>query len=160
MVHRLVVLEWLYKADQDFGFAKYSLDTTNYYDQICFFFQQAAEKYLKAYIVKFNLNFKKLHDLLKLLEICTRHDSTLANLEENCRFLTPFYFESRYADNIFAICSKNQAENAFAHAEKVQSIIRRKLGIKEEITADEIKRENKKIDIILKKNSKIVRTSA
>ena len=34
MVHKLVVLEWLYKADQDFFFAKHSLDdkSSSYYD--------------------------------------------------------------------------------------------------------------------------------
>ncbi len=51
MAHKLVVLEWLFKADQDFGFAKTILSyPREYYDQICFHFQQAAEKYLKAYI--------------------------------------------------------------------------------------------------------------
>lgn len=37
MAHKLVVLEWLYKADQDFDFAKTPLkETRNYFDQICF----------------------------------------------------------------------------------------------------------------------------
>lgn len=98
MAHRLVVLEWLYKADQDFGFAQTNLTdrALSYYDQICFYFQQAAEKYFKAYIVKFDMKFRKLHDLVKLLDICIVRDKDLMMLREDCQFLTPFYFETRY----------------------------------------------------------------
>lgn len=150
MAHKLVVLEWLYKADQDFGFAKLSLESTVYYDQICLFFYQAGEKYLKAYIVKFDLKFKKLHDLVKLLQICSQHDKTLDILEEDCRFLTPFYFETRYADSVFAICTKDQAEEACQHVEKIRILIKEKLGVQKEITIEDLKKENEKVDKILK----------
>lgn len=152
MAHRLVVLEWLYKADQDFGFAQTSLSSKdlNYFDQICFFFHQAAEKYLKAYIVKFDLKFAKLHDLVKLLEICSTHDSSLKSLTESCSYLTPFYFETRYADEIFTVLTREQAEKAHQHAREIQTAIRQKLGIGREITLEEIKKEDEQIDKTLK----------
>ncbi len=44
-----IVNEWLSKADEDFHFAVANLkEGSNFYAQICFHFQQAAEKYLKA----------------------------------------------------------------------------------------------------------------
>ncbi len=64
MVDPEVVQEWLAKADEDFEFAKVNLmEGKPFYSQICFHFQQAAEKYLKAYIIAHELEFRKIHDL-------------------------------------------------------------------------------------------------
>jgi ribosome-associated protein YbcJ (S4-like RNA binding protein) len=47
-----IVREWLDKADEDFRFAEANLrEGSEFYAQICFHFQQAAEKYLKAFII-------------------------------------------------------------------------------------------------------------
>jgi HEPN domain-containing protein len=61
MVHKLVILRWLYKADQDFGFARSSLldRGVTFYDQICFHFQQAAENILKPTWSNLNYLSKK-----------------------------------------------------------------------------------------------------
>lgn len=40
-----IVREWLFKADEDFNFAKINLEEDNkFYSQICFHFQRAAGK--------------------------------------------------------------------------------------------------------------------
>lgn len=64
MVDKKVIKEWLNKADEDIGFALKNLEdkSNTFYSQICFHFQQSAEKYLKAYIVAYELQFKKIHD--------------------------------------------------------------------------------------------------
>lgn len=62
--------EWLKKAEEDYGFAQISLKETKYYAQICFHFHQAAEKYLKAFIIANNLEFRPVHNLIELLNIC------------------------------------------------------------------------------------------
>lgn len=67
-----VAREWLEKADEDFGFASTSIEGTDFFAQICFHFQQAAEKYLKAFIIANKLKFRPVHNLLELLEICKR----------------------------------------------------------------------------------------
>lgn len=156
MPHKLVILEWVYKADQDFGFADFYLrDHQNYFDQICFFFQQAAEKFLKVYAISLGLPLKKEHDLLKLLKDCVQKDpsvSSLSSLEESCRFLNSFYFEVRYPDEVFAVCKLEDAQNAQACASKIRAFIKEKLGI-EKVTLEEIEEENKKIDKILKASS-------
>ena len=46
-----IVMEWLKKADEDYGFALSVVEDSTFYAQICFHFHQAAEKYLKAYII-------------------------------------------------------------------------------------------------------------
>lgn len=72
MIDKKIVEEWLKKAQDDFDFASSNLsDPQNtFFSQICFHFQQSAEKYLKAYIVANELVFKKIHDLSELLRIC------------------------------------------------------------------------------------------
>lgn len=154
MAHRLLILEWLYKADQDFGFAALTLQDSKmfFYDQVCTSFHQAVEKYLKAYIVAHDLSFRKIHDLEKLLRICIAQDATLSSLEETCRFLNPFYVELRYADTPFLTATKHQTEEAHRFASLVQQEIRKKLNIDHEITLDEIRREDAAVDRILRKN--------
>lgn len=51
MVDRVLVREWLEKAEEDLEFARINLEEGKvFFAQICFHFHQAAEKYLKAYI--------------------------------------------------------------------------------------------------------------
>ena len=57
---------------------------------------QAAEKYLKAFIVGYNLEFRKIHDLQVLLKSCKSKDITLEKLNDACKLLNRFYIDTRY----------------------------------------------------------------
>lgn len=82
MVDPEIIREWLFKAKEDFDFALINLKGREpFYAQICFHFQQAAEKYLKAYIIAHELEFRKIHDLPLLLKICQEKDSSFAQLQ-------------------------------------------------------------------------------
>ena len=97
MADPTVVREWLDKADDDYNFAKITLAEDNkYYSQICFHFQQAAEKYLKAFIVAYDLEFEKIHNLIALLKICGKKDASLLSLMEQCELLNTAYIDTRY----------------------------------------------------------------
>lgn len=91
-----IVQEWIDKAEDDFGFASVSLEQTEYFAQICFHFQQAAEKYLKACIIANELAFRPVHNLLELLNICREQDPDVGAIEEACRYLNPIYIDTRY----------------------------------------------------------------
>jgi HEPN domain-containing protein len=91
-----IAKEWLAKAEDDYGFACAGLEDTDYFAQICFHFQQAAEKYLKTFIVANELDFRAVHNLLELLDICIRKDTSAKKLRESCIFLNPFYIDTRY----------------------------------------------------------------
>ncbi|MBA4394903.1 MAG: hypothetical protein C0407_15230 [Desulfobacca sp.] len=55
-----LVREWMNKAERDIGMAELALvNKPEYTDAICFHCQQAAEKYLKAYLVFLNIRFEK-----------------------------------------------------------------------------------------------------
>jgi HEPN domain-containing protein len=91
MVDIEIVREWLAKADEDFEFARINFEEGKpFFAQICFHFQQAAEKYLKSYIIAHELEFLKIHDLPLLLKMClyfskcayrkTHHSSSFAKI--------------------------------------------------------------------------------
>jgi HEPN domain-containing protein len=82
-----LVQEWLNKAEEDFGFAASVIKESPYYAQICFHFHQAAEKYLKAYIIAYDLEFEKIHDLPVLLKTCVQQDPSLQEIHEESKFL-------------------------------------------------------------------------
>lgn len=126
MADKKIVEEWLAKADEDLGFAKSCLsdEENEFYSPICFHFQQSAEKYLKSYIVAFGLEFKKIHDLVQLLQVCSAHNPSLEGLKENCEFLTDFYVETRYPVHWPTNIIKADAEQAREAAEKIAQKIK------------------------------------
>lgn len=124
---------WLTYADQDFGFASSGLNDqqTDFFPQICFHFQQAAEKYLKTYIVAKKLDFRKIHELPTLLQICQQDDPDFSQLREECDFLTEFYFESRYPANLPpSNITREMAEKAQKAAQKIGDLVKEKFSVK------------------------------
>ena len=85
-----IIQEWLKKADDDLGFARSVVNDSPFYAQICFHFHQAAEKYLKSFIIANDLEFKKIHDLPVLLKLCLVKEPELTILKDDCRLLNGF----------------------------------------------------------------------
>lgn len=116
MVDVKIIKEWLDKAEEDYLFAINNLKAKNsFYTYICFHFHQSAEKYLKAYIIANELEFKRIHDLIELLRICKEKDSNFSILKEDCN---PFYIDTRYPvhwginyDEDITIKAKEKVEN-------------------------------------------------
>ena len=96
MMQAEIVKEWIEKGEEDFGFAATSIDYTDHFAQICFHFQRAAEKYLKAFIIADNLEFRPIHNLLELFEICKQKEPSIEEIKEACRYPNPFYIDTRY----------------------------------------------------------------
>lgn len=117
------VREWLKKAEEDFAFASSILPDTTFYAQVCFHFQQAAEKYLKSYIVGKKLEFRKIHELRKLLKICEKDNASFSSFFDECDFLSPFYVDSRYPVHWPATVSKEEALKAQEAALKIKNLI-------------------------------------
>ncbi|MDI6641972.1 MAG: HEPN domain-containing protein, partial [Elusimicrobiota bacterium] len=96
MADKEIITKWLKKADDDFDFAVSIMKNGTFFSHICFHFQQSAEKYLKAFIICNDLEFRRIHNLVELLEICKRADISFEELRWECKFLTPLYIDSRY----------------------------------------------------------------
>ena len=114
MMQPEIAKEQLNKAEEDFGFAFVSIENTEFFSQICFHFQQSAEKYLKAYIVAAELPFRLVHSLLELVKICKNHDLSAKEIEDACHYLNPFYIDTRYPVHWPTNYDKNIAREAKA----------------------------------------------
>jgi len=119
-----VISEWLEKADEDFEFAVSVIEESAFYAQICFHFHQAGEKYLKSYIIAQGLEFKKIHDLPVLLNLCSTKDPSLQVLVDDCRILNRFYIDTRYLVHWPSNYTKGEALKAKTAAEHIRDGVR------------------------------------
>lgn len=125
MVDKQVVGEWLKQADEDFLWAEASFKE-EIWKGACFAAQQAAEKYLKTYIIAKDLSFEKIHDLKRLVQICQRKDSDFKELNEYAENLNPFYIGMRYPGFIVEV-TKEQAKNALQEVRYIAEFIKSKI---------------------------------
>ncbi|HDH97173.1 MAG TPA: HEPN domain-containing protein [Proteobacteria bacterium] len=126
-VIRDFVQQWIGKAELDIETAKILLDAAmeDYYP-CAFHCQQAAEKFLKAYLVRHQIEFRKTHDLGELLRLVGSVDTVLASALASCEWLTPYGVEFRYPGECPEV-DRRTAEKAFREAEAVKRRIMEKL---------------------------------
>ena len=124
-----IVKEWIEKAEEDCGFACAGIEHTNYFAQVCFHFQQAAEKYLKAFIVANKLEFRAVHNLLELLQIARQNEPNIEELQQACCFLNPFYIDTRYPVHWPANYDRDTAVKAKEETSKIRDWIKKSLNI-------------------------------
>jgi HEPN domain-containing protein len=96
-VRRELVHGWLAKAEADFAVAERLLpDGGAYAWAVAFHCQQAAEKFLKACLSQWQIEFPKTHDLQQLLGLATKQDATVTESLRDAATLTPYGVEARY----------------------------------------------------------------
>lgn len=101
--HRLAQ-EWFQKAEDDWGTALLLRQEKSYPSSICFHLHQAAEKYLKGFLVWHGKDIKdefKIHNLLKLYEYSSKINPHLdENVKEGCFTLNRYYIFARYPGDV------------------------------------------------------------
>jgi HEPN domain-containing protein len=127
MADQQVVIEWLKKADEDFEFAVSIIEDSTYYAQICFHFHQAAEKYFKSFIIAWDLEFKKIHDLPVLLKLCIDKEPSLKAVMDDCKFLNRFYIDTRYPVHWPTQYTKEEALKAKTATKNIRTIVKKNL---------------------------------
>jgi HEPN domain-containing protein len=70
-----LVKGWVSKADSDLENAQLCIAANASLDTACFHTQQAAEKFIKAYLMAYSLSVPFIHNLEKLLELCEQQDA-------------------------------------------------------------------------------------
>ena len=93
---RLLVQQWLHKAAADLDAAEQLSGTGRLREIVAFHCQQAAEKYLKAFLVRHQIEFPKTHDITKLLDRVALADRAIAQSLRRADVLTPYGVEARY----------------------------------------------------------------
>ncbi len=121
---------WLDKAANDLKNAEIILAApaeSPPLDTVCFHSQQAAEKYIKAFLVYHGKKFPFSHNLADLVAICMQVDLSFGIIQRKAEMLTPFAVEIRYPDD-FYMPTREEAEEAFAIAADVKKFVLDKLG--------------------------------
>jgi HEPN domain-containing protein len=94
--------QWVIKAGNDLLNADNNLNAeTIPLDTVCFHCQQAAEKFLKAFLVGKGRTYPITHDLLAILENILSINPDAEQLRDELALLTPYAVEVRYPDDFF-----------------------------------------------------------
>ena len=120
-------LEWIRKAESDLAAARLLTESEQTLpDQAGFFCQQAAEKYLKAFLIACDQVPPRTHDVDVLVELCAAIDPTFDQLQSQVEGLTEFAVIYRYPD---AWSDEEAAFQSLEQVERVRSFVRLKLGL-------------------------------
>lgn len=130
MVDKAHHQHWLKEANRDFRYASWSLKNAeeDFYSFILFHFQQAVEKYLKAYIVFKKLPFKKIHDLPELIAVIKKKDPSFKKIEKEAIFLNDFYTDTRYPVYWPSGHTKKLAQKAKKAAKTIKELVEKKIS--------------------------------
>lgn len=94
-----LVRGWLEKARRDRAVVERELAfATPFTDVACFHAQQAAEKYLKAYLVWYGIGFPKTHAVEDLVLLAAQRERAFEGLRDTAATLTPYAVEARYPE--------------------------------------------------------------
>jgi HEPN domain-containing protein len=119
--------EWVRKAESDFKTADHLCQSgPDFAGGAAFHSQQAAEKYLKAFLVWHQIEFPKTHDIEALLKLAGGADKKIPEILREAIILTPYGVDYRYPGD-YPEVTRTDAERAFQSAERVRSEIRSRL---------------------------------
>ncbi len=88
--------DWIERAESDLAVVEMCLAQNKSLDAACFHAQQAAEKYLKAYLTAREIDFPFVHNLEKLIQICSEEDPGFVAIKSAGQKLTPYAVQARY----------------------------------------------------------------
>ena len=121
---------WLSKGDHDLGTAKITyLHIPEYLDTVTFHCQQAVEKYLKAILVYYEIDFQRTHNLIYLLELLAKKIEFEEDRFDKAILLNGFSVQIRYPDKTIFL-SNQELETAIAISEEFRSYACGIIGIK------------------------------
>ena len=89
------VAHWLRRAKSDLALASVSLPPDVLYSELCFHAQQAVEKCLKAVLIHYGIEFRKVHDIDYLITLLPA-EATLPQQAEQVAVLTSYAVAFRY----------------------------------------------------------------
>ncbi len=114
--------DWLRRAEGDLRAAEHLLGLAQQdYFTAAFHAQQAAEKFLKAFLVRHQIPFPKTHDIQELLELAAKAQASLSVQLASGAMLTPFGIEFRYPGE--QIADLETAHRALEEARRVRAAV-------------------------------------
>jgi HEPN domain-containing protein len=120
--------EWFKFANNDFTTVMLAIkEEEPPLSTICYLCQQAAEKYLKGYLISKGWILKRLHDLSALLAECQLYDRDFEALRDAVITLNPYSVEARYPGDRVTDFSGEDAKTAAEKAEEIIEFVKQKL---------------------------------
>lgn len=125
------IREWIDKADHDLGSAKLIyLHIPEYFDTIAFHCQQATEKYLKATLIFYEIDFQRTHNLVYLLDLLSQKFFLSEDIYDKAILLNGFSVQIRYPNkNIYL--SKEELETSINITQEFRGLVIRIVGMEE-----------------------------
>lgn len=118
-----LINNWVKKAEKDLLTAKHELSFPDAVtESICFHCQQAAEKFLKAYLVFLGIPFVKTHEIGEPITRCEERDKAISVLKEEADELTDYAVNIRYPEETFEP-PLLEAREAFEVAKKIRNYV-------------------------------------
>lgn len=116
--------KWLEKAHNDLISAYQILKLKDGpTDTVCFHSQQAIEKAIKGYLTYKSIEFTKIHDLVRLLEMVKPALPLLENYREKLDEINSYAVDIRYPD-FFEEPTREEAEIATNIADDILTMIK------------------------------------
>lgn len=130
MDNKDVAKRWFNKGNNDLIAGNHILTMSNPpTDTVCFHSQQAAEKYLKGFLVFHGREAPKIHDIEELISICTEIDSEFSKLLDIASELSGYAVEVRYPLEVDYEITIEEAQSAMRSAKKIKDFILNKLKL-------------------------------
>lgn len=126
--------DWLFFADEDLRLAEVALEEEIYHGT-CFHAQQAAEKAIKAYLLRKLGKVSKIHHLTGLLDLDFKIKKDFLELIDKVEFLDQFYIPTRYPDAFpgslpEGLPDRGDALRALECAKEIVDFVKKKLAEK------------------------------
>ena len=124
----VLTAEWVEKAEGDVATAGREVRARKQpnYDAACFQAQQAAEKYLKAYLQEHGVPIPRTHSLIELLELVLTFDQGSEPQRSNLILLDRYAVRYRYPGDS---AGRKEARQAWAAIRAVRTFVRQRLGL-------------------------------
>lgn len=120
---------WIEKAEQDVDVAEILIAHEDPpFEMVCFHCQQAAEKFLKAYLVEHEVEFQRTHDLVLLIQQYIKPiDTSFSTIQEDALELSEYAVLTRYPDFPLEI-DRTGAEEAVVRMKRIQTFVLNKIS--------------------------------
>ena len=121
------ILRWVEKAENDFRNAEYvlTLEENCPFDTVSYHCQQCVEKYLKAALLRRNVEFSRTHDLVVLFNLLQKAEPFPLRVED-IQPLNRYAIEARYPGDWEPI-DETEARGAFEMVKKIRDVMKEKL---------------------------------
>ena len=115
--------KWMRRAGEDLAVAEQLLSAgVPYFGSIGFHAQQAAEKFLKAFLVWHQIEFPKTHDLSLLLQLIAVREESLSSSLQGILVMADYAVDTRYPADLPDLTA-DEASQAVELARKTKDAV-------------------------------------